>query len=96
MLYTDIQTLRGLDKPVDYGSGIEYGTGLAEAYPNAGIQIGLWLNGTGGCRDVVSGKLDDNIKQLVYYLGVTSPASKIFLRIGYGEFMKEKSNYVPS
>ena len=28
MFYTDIQTLRGLDAPVDYGSGIEYADGL--------------------------------------------------------------------
>ena len=30
MFYTDIQTLRGLDVPVDYGSGIEYADGLAQ------------------------------------------------------------------
>jgi hypothetical protein len=28
MVYTDIQTLRGLEEPADYGSGIEYAKGM--------------------------------------------------------------------
>ncbi|CAB9504759.1 expressed unknown protein [Seminavis robusta] len=98
MVYTDIQTLRGLDHPVDYGTGIEYADGaLRMASPptnplGVGLQIGLWLNGTQGCRDIVSGKLDDNVKRLVYYIGVQSPASKVFLRIGY-EFDNPDFNY---
>jgi hypothetical protein len=91
MVYTDIQKLKGLDQPIDYGTGIEYADGALRmaAPPNnqlgVGLQIGLWLGGAKGCRDVISGKLDDRVNQLVYYLGETSPASKIFLRIGYGE-----------
>ena len=83
MFYTDIQTLRGLETPIDYGSGIEYAGGLAEAFPKAGIQIGLWLNGTEGCRDLVEGKLDVNMHQLFDSLQ-NMKVPKIFLRVGYG------------
>jgi hypothetical protein len=96
MVYTDIQTLRGLDLPTDYGSGVEYANGLAALYgadhaghaDNAGdsgsgaLQIGLWLNGTTGCRDIVSRRLDANIQNLIHYL-VTCPFDQVFLRVGY-------------
>lgn len=85
MVYTDIQTLRGLDKPVDYGSGVEYADGILDSlFPeqHVGLQIGLWLNGTAGCNDVNSGALDANVHTLVQYLS-TSNASQIFLRVGY-------------
>ena len=91
MVYTDIQTLRGLDQPVDYGSGIEYADGLLRmvspphTYLDVGLQVGLWLNGTAGCRDILDGKLDDKIDELVHYLGSRCQASTVFLRIGYGK-----------
>jgi len=89
MVYTDIQKLQGLDTPIDYGTGIEYADGaLRMASPpnnnlGIGLQIGLWLGGAKGCSDVVSGKLDHMVDQLVHYLGQVCPASKIWLRIGY-------------
>ena len=91
MVYTNIQKLKGLDHPTDYGSGIEYADGaLRMASPpnnnlGIGLQIGLWLGGAEGCRDIISGKLDKKVNQLVHYLGDKSPAAKIFLRIGYGK-----------
>jgi len=94
MVYTDIQTLRGLDTPADYGTGIEYADGMIQlaSPPNnnplrIGLQIGLWLNGTRGCLDVIHGKLDRKINELVYYLAFKCPAEKIFLRIGYGTLL---------
>jgi hypothetical protein len=83
MVYTDIQTLRGVDAPIDYGSGIEYAQGLAEAFPDAGIQIGLWLNGTTGCRDIVEGSLENNIRKLFANIASWN-LPKVFLRVGYG------------
>jgi hypothetical protein len=89
MAYTDLQTLRGLDRPADYGSGIEFADGISEVVllgsaagssprtttkrtttttKGLGLQVGLWLNGSSGCRDVVSGKLDGQIDKLVSYL----------------------------
>lgn len=85
MFYTDLQNLKGINEPVDYGSGVEYAEGLVEAFHNSGIQIGLWLNGTLGCLDILAGKLDDHISQLYKTLNrLHSP--KIFLRVGYGTF----------
>ena len=52
----------------------------------SGLQIGLWLNGNGsGCRDIVSGVLDDNIYRLFHFIGTVLPKSlpKVFLRVGY-------------
>lgn len=87
MVYTDIQTLRGLDAPVDYGSGVEYANGLVDSVlsQDVGLQIGLWLNGTEGCRDLVQGKLDKKVHVLLKYLE-TCPASRVFLRVGYGTY----------
>ena len=92
MVYTDIQTLRGLSTPIDYGSGVEYGDGLvdslfhssggADGIGSVGLQIGLWLNGTAGCHDIVNGVLDMKVHQLVTYLQHTT-APKVFLRVGY-------------
>ena len=91
MVYTDLQTLRGLWSATDYGSGIQYADGLLDLFPSidqsqtaasAGLQIGLWLNGTEGCLSICEGDLDNQIEQLITYLE-NSRASKIFLRLGY-------------
>jgi len=91
MTYTDIQLLRGLDIPADYGSGIEYADGTVESLlrdkgasgGGVALQVGLWLNGTEGCRDIVDGKLDDNIDRLFDYLLLQCRADRIYLRVGY-------------
>jgi hypothetical protein len=89
MVYTDIQTLRGLNAPIDYGSGIEYASGLFQEQvspaADTGLQIGLWLNGTDGCRDIVEGRLHDKIRALVRYIGSKDDcrADTVFLRVGY-------------
>jgi len=85
MFYTDIQVLRGLEQPVDYGSGIEYADGITDSLFSGqavGLQIGLWLNGTTGCKDIISGALDKNIETLIEFL-TDGHASKVFLRVGY-------------
>jgi hypothetical protein len=82
MSYTDLYSLRGLDQPADYGSGIEYANGLLDLTNNNGLQLGLWLNGTLGCRDIISGALDAQIQRLLDYL-MASPFKKIFLRVAY-------------
>jgi hypothetical protein len=59
--------------------------GLAEAFPESGLQIGLWLNGDQGCRDIMSGLLDENMYQLFDFIQSDLPESlpKVFLRVGY-------------
>jgi hypothetical protein len=111
MAYTDLQTLRGLSSPVDYGSGMEYADGILalrfdDAPPRANdddiddidtaasrppssssslsLQLGLWLNGTTGCHDIISGALSDQIISLFRYLVEETPAAVVtYLRIGY-------------
>ena len=99
MVYTDLQTLRGLWAATDYGSGIQYANGLLDQFPSApvavagtdnhsttptaaGLQIGMWLNGTQGCTSICNGEMDIHIERLIAYLE-QSNASKIFLRLGY-------------
>ncbi|KAG7348473.1 cellulase H protein [Nitzschia inconspicua] len=83
MTYTDIHKLQGLTEPADYGSGIEYTQGLVEAFPHSALQIGLWLNGTSGCQDILDGKLDSQIHALFDFIGRQSSIPKVFLRVGY-------------
>ena len=59
--------------------------GLAEAFPESGLQIGLWLNGSQGCRDILSGALNNQIYRLFDFIQSDLPKSlpKVFLRVGY-------------
>lgn len=94
MVYTDLETLRGLSRPTDYGSGIEYADGILDnlfAGNDVGLQIGLWLGGSSGCQKINAGDWDDQIENLMDYLSGCS-ASKVFLRIGY-EFDNESFGY---
>ncbi|GKY96374.1 hypothetical protein MPSEU_000597000 [Mayamaea pseudoterrestris] len=106
MSYTDIQTLTGLESPADYGSGIEYANMLDdpnglwrslrmrqddEDVPPPALQLGLWLNGSRGCRDVISGKLQHNVHRLFRFLA--SRSFHTYLRIGY-EFDNPSFGYV--
>lgn len=98
MVYTDIQTLRGLDLPVDYGSGVEFADGLLDdifVHQSLGLQLGLWLNGTQGCLDIISGKLDSNLMILFQYIE-KSRASVVFLRLGYGKEPVVETSTAPS
>ena len=40
MVYTDIETLRGLNYPTDYGSGIEYADGIIDSlFPMSAVGL---------------------------------------------------------
>lgn len=87
MVYTDLEKLRGLSSPVDYGSGVEYADGVLNSLfagynDGVGIQIGLWLGGSKGCRKINRGKYDDQIETLIEYLN-SCKAFRVFLRVGY-------------
>ena len=84
MFYTDLQGLRGLHEPIDYGGGIQYANGLLSLTPNpAALQIGLWLNGTIGCHNILQGLLQSQIEKLFDYCIHQTTATKIYLRVGY-------------
>lgn len=85
MAYTDLASLKGLVRPADYGSGVEYASGVINSiFPNTkiGLQLGLWLNGTYGCQQIINGEMDQQMNKLRKYLTFTN-ASAVFLRIGY-------------
>jgi Glycosyl hydrolase family 26 len=99
MVYSDLQTLVGLTTPVNYGSGIEYANGVLQLsqlyFPNSrpSLQIGLWLNGTEGCRDVLNHQYSEQIEQMFRYCIVDcAQVGKIYLRIGY-EFDNPEFRY---
>ena len=102
MIYTDLQRLRGLWTPADYGSGIEYMDGvlalhsgviqsLGQSLPSSSsstpnIQMGLWLAGAKGCRDIVQGRLDDQLDALWDYLLTRHKQGRLgmtYVRVGY-------------
>jgi hypothetical protein len=84
-------TLTALSVPVDYGSGVQWSSGLVSLYPNASLQLGLWMVGL--IDSVNSGKMDKDIIALGNYLsGLQRP---VFLRIGY-EFDSSSNHYHPS
>lgn len=91
------QTLPGIHKVANWGSGdVSFQKTLKQA-PNAALAIGLAFD---GCNDtthetlIASGKYNASIKQLVTSLKALAPR-KIFLRIGY-EFDGPWNCYSPS
>ena len=46
MVYTDLENLKGLIKPTDYGSGVEFADGILNSlFPN--IDVGLQVSEVG-------------------------------------------------
>lgn len=46
MVYTDLKTLRGLVRPADYGSGVEYADGIIDSIfsdSSVGLQVRFQL-----------------------------------------------------
>lgn len=71
MSYTSIKggavgALGGLLSPVDYGTGIEWASGLISAYPGSALQLGLWM--VGSENDVANGNVDENIDRLIEFV----------------------------
>lgn len=92
MFYTNM-TLNGLESPVDYGSGIEYAAGLWQHTDIPALQIGLWLAGATGCREILQGTYDTQIQHLYQTLVGERRLRQVFLRVGY-EFDNPQFGYV--
>lgn len=94
MSYTSLVNLSialtTLEIPSNYGSGIQWSSGLLELYPNASLQLGLWLVGL--TDSVNNNLLDKDIIALGNYLSNLNRS--VFLRIGY-EFDSSNNNYDP-
>ena len=94
MAYTSLRGgaaggLRGLWTPVDYGSGVQWASGLADHFNTSALQLGLWL--VGACEDVANDLLSREIHQLALYLRSLAP-SAVYLRVGY-EFDNPDNGY---
>jgi len=102
MTYTNLSSLHGLSTPVDYGGGVQYASAAINPRPGSGsdadqplgLQLALDLGGLQGLKAIVNGTLDKNIRDLVAFLE-TTPAPRVFLRIGY-EFDNPSFGYTPS
>ena len=83
-------TSTALYTPIDYGSGIQWATGLTDEFPDAILQLGLWI--VGMCKDIADGTMDAHIDALATYLNQLN--NDVLLRIGY-EFDSPQNNYEP-
>ncbi|MDP8265267.1 MAG: glycosyl hydrolase [Candidatus Aceula lacicola] len=91
MTYTSIQDLEGLDSFSDKGAGVQYAQTLIDRYPDAQIQIGLYM--VGALDNIVDGKYDENIFKLASWFKKNSETT-FYLRIGY-EFDNPGNDYAP-
>jgi hypothetical protein len=83
MAYTTLKNengeLTGLKSPINYGSGIEWTSGLLELFPASSIQLGLYL--VDQLDQIISGEFDKLITELADY--VLQSRRTFYLRIGY-------------
>jgi len=95
MSYTTIKNehgeLTGLTSPIDYGSGIEWSSGLIMKYPGSSLQIGMWL--VDQCDLINSGAYDYLLNQLAVYIKLNSGVA-FYIRVGY-EFDSYENHYDP-
>jgi hypothetical protein len=90
MVYTSIQEARGLDEPVDYGSGILHAQVIVDKYPQASIQIGLYM--VGALEEILKGQFDSNIDKIGTW--IIKSNRLVYVRIGY-EFDLPQNGYNP-
>jgi hypothetical protein len=91
MTYTSIQNMDGLSEPVDFGAGTNHAQYLADNFPEAAFQIGLYMVDT--LEGVVSGQYDHQIQKLADWLKHLH--HRVYLRIGY-EFDLPDNHYAPA
>jgi endo-1,3-beta-xylanase len=92
MSYTSVSRIGGetdgLKNPVNYGSGIEWASGLVEKYPSSAVQLGLWI--VDDCENIRKGKYDESLDNLIAYM--SDSETNYYLRIGY-EFDTSANRY---
>ncbi len=91
MLYTSIQNIEGLFAPSeDFGAGVFYADALMEKYPQARLQLGLYM--VGALKEVYQGAYDHNIDKMAAWM--KTKQVPIYLRVGY-EFDGPHNHYDP-
>ncbi|MCA9407589.1 MAG: hypothetical protein KC733_02780 [Candidatus Omnitrophica bacterium] len=89
-VYTSIQNMDGIYKPVNHGGGVQHAQYLVSRYPNSVIHVGLYM--VNALNEVLNGKYDENIKKLGKWMKKSN--RPFYLRIGY-EFDAPFNNYSP-
>ena len=90
MGYTSVQDAGGLFEPKDHGAGENHAQYFVEKYPEAVIQIGLYM--VDALDGVVNGAYDDNLKKIARWIKQTQ--RPVYLRVGY-EFDFPGNHYEP-
>jgi hypothetical protein len=90
MTYTSIQDMDGLSEPADYGAGTNHAQYLADNFPSAAFQIGLYM--VDALDGILKGDYDKNIQTLADWLKQLK--HPVYLRIGY-EFDLPNNHYDP-
>ncbi len=90
MFYTSVQRMEGLLSAIDIGAGIQHGNAILSKYPNATIQIGLYM--VDALEAINAGQYDQNLNILADWL--LKANRPVFLRIGY-EFDNPENHYEP-
>ena len=80
MSYTALDPQTGLLIPIDYGSGIQWASGLRNAFPAGTLQLGLYL--VGHLDAVLKGTLDGALDEFIEYIHDEWSERAVFLRIG--------------
>ncbi|MDP8266620.1 MAG: glycosyl hydrolase [Candidatus Aceula meridiana] len=89
--YTSIQNLEGLTSAADASGGIQNARSLLVRYPEAALQVGLYM--VGALDGVIRGVYDKNIEKLASWLKKNED-TPVYLRIGY-EFDLPQNKYEP-
>jgi hypothetical protein len=90
MVYTSIQEMGGLNEPANHGAGVNHAQYLADNFPNAAFQIGLYM--VDALEGIPQGNYDANIDVLAKWLKESK--HPVYLRIGY-EFDLPNNHYDP-
>lgn len=91
MTYTSLQRLEGLQKPADFGGGLQHAQALVDRYPNTVLQVGLWM--VGALEEINRGHYDAHIDRLAAWL--VRAKRPVYLRIGF-EFELPANRYEPT
>ncbi|MFC1708826.1 glycoside hydrolase family 26 protein [Candidatus Omnitrophota bacterium] len=89
-VYTSVQNAEGIYEAFDHGGGAQHLQYEVEKYPNAVMQVGLYMVDV--LEEIVSGKYDDNLEKIGTWVKNTN--RPVYFRIGY-EFDGPHNHYDP-
>jgi hypothetical protein len=90
MAYTSVQAAEGLTDLFNQGDGSQEAQMLVDQYPNAALQIGLYM--VDACESVARGEMDSQIDKIATWIQKTR--RPVYLRVGY-EFDGPHNHYPP-